>query len=335
MIPNKMSKIASQIPELPILNEPLPVKPLKKPREKKPPKEKARVAKSKFSKELVALMKKEIDTKAGPKTDRLLKKMKEFEAENATSSFANTVIKNEPLEITADTDSYTVHVNEYGDEEATAEEMEQTKNTNTESKDMGNKIASFEQKSAEAPAQTETLQQKRIESEKNVTVENTVGQRGDTTGEGQKPLIIAVPVMIAGVQQVACIPFYPDKDGIITLPNGKKIDASSADAATQSLPLIDFDQPLQVLNPSQQTSSSVPSAEQQQTDAVCKKPTSATSRDSISLLNLKTTQTNRPKQVPLQNISLLNQSTVAKNTVTTNSSSSQTSSTDTASTVSE
>lgn len=72
---------------------------------------------------------------------------------------------------------------------------------------------------------------------------------------GVKPILVAVPVMIGDTQQVAMIPFYPDKDGKITLPNGKKIDATSSQGPSTSgsisLPVVSFDQPVQVINPNQ------------------------------------------------------------------------------------
>jgi hypothetical protein len=175
------------------------------------------------------------------------------------------------------------------------------------------------------------------DSAKNTTVEDPNVQQDNRSVANAKdvrePLIIALPVMIAGVQQVACIPFYPDSEGKITLPNGVKIDAAGvANQNAPSLPVINFDQPFQIVNPRQQ-SGTLPLAGQQvsgdndQNEMMpSPKQTVAAPQGSVSVLNPKIIQSGREKQISGQSISLLNKGITVKNSTATKTNAGQSSS---------
>ncbi|XP_053380719.1 uncharacterized protein LOC123547616 isoform X2 [Mercenaria mercenaria] len=368
LIPDKMSKIASQIPEIPILNEPIPEKTLKPPKKPKVEKPVKQIFRSKFAQELAVKKKKreegEFD-KRGPKLGRILKQLKEaeaapaeaekeaapVEAEKDAALPSYVQIKTEPLD--SDDEDYTANINNYNGtvtaqnsvnnlnkaEKTSRKETEMPvsevvtsglkqslqkgkgmltkafdKNLNSvttqnqgitqEQKDIKNSSADINDKQCaiDVTPETEMVQSQKLQSQ-NVQSQNVLSQNENqqiSNGpEGRKPLIIAVPVTIGGTQQVACVPFYPDDEGKITLPNGKKIDASGAgQQGAVSLPMLNFDQPLQILNPSQ------PSVN---TD-------SAKDQTGASLLNQSTSVLN-------QGTSVLNQGASVPNSDATNASS--------------
>ncbi|KAL4219616.1 Myblike DNAbinding domain-containing protein [Mactra antiquata] len=61
----------------------------------------------------------------------------------------------------------------------------------------------------------------------NVQGANNVNTAEDVTDNSkEEPMFIGVPIFRGGATQMACIPFRPDKDGKITLPDGRQVDTS-------------------------------------------------------------------------------------------------------------
>lgn len=314
LIPEKMSRIAAQIPDLPILNEPVQEKkekPPKKPKVEKPKPEKKRVVKSKFGNA------KGGNQTRGPKTGRIFKQFQEAERKATAAEIeTETVqIKTEPIysdemedeviDVRKDTGlHYNVVVTD-----SVCTKMEQTPDKTMtsgarENNDSVREMMTWRRNQTAADASlSNTRSDEKQERKVNSTPQNdingcegsrfqssnasngedrTTGHSVNTQGinkmqsednsqmvkhplldsmEGRKPFLVAVPVMIGNTQQIAMIPFYPDKDGKITLPNGKKIDTTESQGAgsvsipgsdSVSLPMINFDQPVQVIDPGKQ-----------------------------------------------------------------------------------